>query len=324
MPDKHEIHRLTVSEESEGERLDLFLVRKAPDLSRTCVQTLIRAGQVSVSGEICLLPKRKLISGEQVVLDVPPPEKPEFATPEKIPLEILYEDDSLLVVNKPPGMVVHPAAGNWSGTLVNALLGRETELPDEGDGADPLRPGIVHRLDKETSGALVIAKTPRAHRILSKAFAERTVKKIYLAIVHGWPVPAAAVLKTAFGRHKTDRRKMAVLRNGEGREAVTAYQTLRNGFLNGAKASLLRIQLHTGRTHQIRVHMSHIGCPLAGETLYNRGRAALFQRQMLHAWKLAFDHPLTGEHLSFEAPVPSDFREAAAALTMEKDGLSRR
>lgn len=323
MPDKHEIFRWTVPPGEEGCRLDLFLVRMIPNLSRTRVQTMIRDGLLTVAGEVCLLPKRPLTAGETVLFETRPPERPVKAEGEKIPLDILYEDDSILVVNKVAGMVVHPAAGNWSGTLVNALLGRETELPDDED-TDPLRPGIVHRLDKETSGALVIAKTPRAHQMLSKAFAEREVEKVYLAIVHGWPVPHAAVLKTAFGRHKTDRRKMTVLRSGEGREAVSAYQTLCRGMLNGSKVALLQVRLHTGRTHQIRVHMAHIGHPLVGERLYNRGRVPILPRQMLHAWKLMFDHPLTGKHLSFEAPPPVDFRQAVNELSKgEKNAENR-
>ncbi len=320
MPEKREIYQFTVPDDMRDERLDVAMVRlaKGDAFSRTRAQNMIRDGFVKLDGKVCDLPRMKVAPGQVIDVDAPAQEITAKAEPENIPLDILYEDDAILVVNKPAGMVVHPAAGNWSGTLVNALLGREPDLMDE-DELDPLRPGIVHRLDKDTSGSLVIAKTPRALRRLSRAFAEREIEKTYLALVHGWPVPASSVIKTPFGRHPTDRKKMAVLRIDNGREAVTAYRVLQQGWRNGQKAALVQVRLHTGRTHQIRVHMSHMGYPLLGERLYNRGRAPDADRQMLHAWKLAFLHPETGEEMSFETPPPPDFIAVLDSFTKEKN-----
>ena len=299
-------------------RLDLYLVEQGLTDSRTRAQNMIKNGNVRVNGEVCTLQRTLVETGWTIDTDAPAQEITTQAAPESIPLDVLYEDDAILVVNKPAGMVVHPAAGNWSGTLVNALLGREPDLMEE-DELDPLRPGIVHRLDKDTSGSLVIAKTPRALRRLSRAFAEREIEKTYLALVHGWPVPASAVIKTSFGRHPTDRKKMAVLRTADdGREAVTAYRVLEQGWRNGRKVALVQVRLHTGRTHQIRVHMSHLGYPLLGERLYGRGHAPDAPRQMLHAWKLAFEHPETGEEMDFETPPPADFIAVLDELKKEK------
>lgn len=317
---KREIYHFTAPEGTENERLDLFMVRMAgPELSRTRAQGMIKDGCVKRNGQICTLPRERIFAGDTVDADAPAQEITVKAEPEQIPLDVMFEDDSILVVDKPAGMVVHPAAGNWSGTLVNALLGREPDLMDD-DEMDPLRPGIVHRLDKDTSGALVIAKTPKALRKLSRMFAEREVEKTYLAIVHGWPVPNASVIKTAFGRHPVDRKRMTVLRAGEGREAVTAYYVLQKGWYKGVKAALVRVRLHTGRTHQIRVHMAYAGCPLLGDKLYNKGRTSDVPRQMLHAWQLRFIHPQTGEELEFEAPIPEDFQTVLDAVTEEKEG----
>lgn len=320
MPEQREIYHFTVPADADpkGERLDLMLVRLAPDLSRTRAQTIIKDGWVKVSGTVRTLPKERVFSGQTIDADAPAQKISVKAEPEKIPLDIMYEDDDILVVNKPAGMVVHPAAGNWTGTLVNAVLGHESDMLDDED-FDPLRPGIVHRLDKDTSGALVIAKTPKALKRLSRAFADREVAKTYLALVHGWPLPEGAVIRTGFGRLGTDRRKMTVMPLGEGREAVTAYTVLKKGWFQGVKSALIQVKLYTGRTHQIRVHMGARGNPLLGEKLYHRGRTSTAPRQMLHAWKLEFTHPMTGEALSFEAPVPEDFKAVLAALTPEKN-----
>lgn len=320
MPEKRDIYHFVVPEELHGERLDVAMVRMAEndEFSRTRAQNMIKNGNVRVNGEVCTLQRTLVETGWTIDADAPAQEITTQAAPESIPLDVLYEDDAILVVNKPAGMVVHPAAGNWSGTLVNALLGREPDLMEE-DELDPLRPGIVHRLDKDTSGSLVIAKTPRALRRLSRAFADREIEKTYLALVHGWPVPASSVIKTSFGRHPTDRKKMAVLRTADGgREAVTAYRVLEQGWRNGRKVALVQVRLHTGRTHQIRVHMSHLGYPLLGERLYGRGHAPDAPRQMLHAWKLAFEHPETGEEMDFETPPPADFIAVLDELKKEK------
>ncbi len=311
---EREQYEFIVPEEAENTRLDVLLTQLIGDnTSRTRVQNMIKDGFVTLNDKVCTLPREKVFANQKIVVNAPVQELVTYAKPEDIPLDIMYEDDAILVVNKPAGMVVHPGAGNWSGTLVNAVLGREAELLDD-DEMDPLRPGIVHRLDKDTSGALVIAKNPVALRKLSRQFAEREVEKTYLAIVHGAPVPAGAVIRTAFGRSTRDRKKMAVLREGEGREAVTAYSTAKTGVWKGIKCALLKVRLHTGRTHQIRVHMSHQGNPLLGEKLYNRGRSSPAERQMLHAWKLVFVHPFTKEELEFEAPIPDDFRAVLDAM----------
>ena len=328
MPEKREIYHLTVPEEMAGERLDSAVVKLVQmqtengEISRTRVQNIIKEGFLLLDGKAGLPPRTRLTAGQTIDIDAPAPEITVKAEPEAIPLDVLFEDESILVVNKPAGMVVHPGAGNWSGTLVNAVLGREPDMNlmlEDDSEIDPLRPGIVHRLDKDTSGALIIAKTPRALRRLSKAFAEREVEKNYLAIVHGTPIPTSSVIKTAFGRHPVDRKKMAVLRQGEGKEAVTAYRVLKTGWRNGRKVSLIQVRLHTGRTHQIRVHMAHMGFPLLGEKLYNRGHAPDADRQMLHAWKLEIYHPETDEVMAFEAKPPADFIEAVDSIQDEKN-----
>lgn len=311
----HEHYEFEVPESLAGERIDVALVRLIGDISRTRTQFFIKEGCTLLNGIPCRLPRYYLAAGDRIVIDAPENRIPIRATPENIPLDIMFEDEYILVVNKPAGMVVHPAAGNHSGTLVNAVLGHDSTL-SSADFPNPLRPGIVHRLDKDTTGCLVVAKTPDALRKLAKSFADRAVEKTYLAAVFGTPVPAAAVVKTFMGRHPTDRQKFAVLREGApgAKEAVTVYRTLRSGVWCGVRSSLLHVQLHTGRTHQIRVHMAHLGYPLLGDRLYAKGRQSPAQRQMLHAWRLSFPHPATGETMSFEAPLPDDFRSVADTL----------
>jgi 23S rRNA pseudouridine1911/1915/1917 synthase len=248
------------------------------------------------------------------------------AQPEAIPLEILFEDDDLLVVNKAAGLVVHPGAGHQQHTLVNALLAHCQNLSGIG-GKE--RPGIVHRLDKETSGCLVVAKNDATHRDLSRQFAARTMQKIYLALVAGIPRKSSGVIDLAIARHPVHRQRMAIARR-QGRSAKTEYRVLRSGVTSEAPASvpaegspwrvsafrsrdrisLVECTLHSGRTHQIRVHLHHLGHPVLGDKLYGGKRASDYPRQMLHAWKLAFTHPRTGEVMPFEAPVPPDFAEA--------------
>ena len=309
-----------VPEELHGERLDLCLTALIPEMSRTRAQKLIKTECIRINGKTCAIPKMKVASGDRIEAFVPAAEDTEQAHPEEIPLNVLYEDGEMLVIDKAPGMVVHPAAGNWTGTVVNAVLGRFPEILNESD-LDPLRPGIVHRLDKDTSGCLVIAKTPKALRRLSRAFAEHEVEKTYAAIVHGWPKPAADSIKTAFGRDPADRKKMAVLRPGEGREAHTAYQVMKTGFFSAQKVALLKVRIFTGRTHQIRVHLSYRNHPVLGDALYSRGRQSSAPRQMLHAWKLKLKHPFSGEELSFEAPFPPDFRQIADSIADNREGI---
>ena len=308
MPDEPEnsgeVYEFTLDEYDADERIDQVLSARLPDLSRTHIQKLIRDGKLTVNGIVCDVPRLKFPAGSVAVLTDDLPAVPLKAEGEDIPLDVIYEDDVLLVINKPAGMVVHPAAGNWHGTVVNALLGREPGLDDE--DFDAMRPGIVHRLDKDTSGALVIAKTAKALRKLAKSFADRDVQKTYLAIVHGWPSPPVNVVNAPIMRHP-DHKRMAIARDGQGREAVTTWKLIRKGLWDGRKVAVMEMHPHTGRTHQIRVHLSYKDYPIVGDKLYNRGRSSPAPRQMLHARRISFPHPVTGERLEFEAPIPEDF-----------------
>jgi len=283
-------------------RIDRHLVTALPELSRSRIQQLIRSGSIRLNGSITR-PHQIVRTGDQIELTNPPPEKIE-TRPEAIPLEILFEDDDLIVINKPAGMTVHPGAGHHEHTLVNALLHHCSTLSGIG-GKE--RPGIVHRLDKETSGCLVAAKNDIAHRELSKQFATRTVEKIYLALVAGKLRKQTGVIEEKIGRHPVQRKRMSVS-SPRGREARTEYRVLR---LN-EQASLIECRLHSGRTHQIRVHLHHLGHPVLGDKIYAPRFAKNFPRQMLHAWKLGFRHPRTGEWKNFEAPLPDDFEQAIA------------
>jgi 23S rRNA pseudouridine1911/1915/1917 synthase len=288
---------LFVPNEHAGRRLDRFLALALPQFSRTRLQALIRAGDVQLEGRAAQ-PRDTVRSGDLVRLIEPQLALLE-AQPEDIPLKVLFEDDDLLVLNKPAGLVVHPGAGNQTHTLVNALLHHCTNLSGIG-GKE--RPGIVHRLDKETSGCLVVAKNDAAHQYLSRQFAERAVKKIYLAIASGTPKRLRGTIETPIGRHPVQRKKMAVTPT-RGRVAKTDYRVLQSG----GGVSLVQCEIHSGRTHQIRVHLHHIGHPVVGDSLYGK-KTPTAPRQMLHAWKLGFCHPRTNEQVVFEAPIPDDFR----------------
>src|SRR5215471_2617953 len=284
-------------------RLDLFLTKALPELSRSRIQQLVRAGFVRFNGATTRA--RHLVrTGDEIEVTQPPLQRIE-TRPQPIPLQILYEDHDLIVINKPAGMTVHPGAGQREHTLVNALLHHCLKLSGIG-GKE--RPGIVHRLDKETSGCLVAAKTDVAHRELSKQFAARTVEKIYLALVAGKLRKQAGVIENKIGRHPVHRQRMSVS-STRGRAAKTEYRVLRSS----EQATLIECKLHSGRTHQIRVHLHHLGSPVLGDKIYTAMFARAFPRQMLHAWKLGFSHPRTGEWKQFEAPVPDDFRQAIAA-----------
>ena len=307
MPDEPEnsgVYEFTLGELDADERVDQVLAARLPDLSRTHIQKLIRDGKLTVNGKVCDVPRLKFPAGSVAVLTDDLPAVPLKAEGEDIPLDVIYEDDVLLVINKPAGMVVHPAAGNWHGTVVNAVLGREPGLDDE--DFDAMRPGIVHRLDKDTSGALVIAKTAKALRKLAQSFADRDVQKTYLAIVHGWPSPDVNVVNAPIMRHP-DHKRMAIARSGQGREAVTTWKVIRKGVWDGRKVAVMEMHPHTGRTHQIRVHLSYKDYPIVGDKLYNRGRSSPAPRQMLHARRITFPHPVTGERMTVEAPIPDDF-----------------
>lgn len=288
----------TVSQDSEcGQRLDRFLAEQAPDLSRSRLQALIREGAVTLNGAPAK-PKQALALGDRIILIIPEPSLAE-AQPEEIPLEILFEDEELLVLNKSSGLVVHPAAGNLTGTLVNALLHHcQGRLASIG-GVE--RPGIVHRLDKDTSGCLVVAKTDSTHLGLSQQFSDRRVSKFYLAVVRGRPALDRGRIENQIARDPRNRQRMAVVLPPAGKVAITDYRIVTPG-----NESLVECELHTGRTHQIRVHMRELGTPILGDPIYSK-RPSLAPRLMLHAWRLGFTHPLSGLRMDFEATIPSEF-----------------
>lgn len=303
-----QIHQFETPEGEERVRLDQFLCGVFPDHSRSQLQEWIRKGCVSVGGKEVSKPGERVRSGVQVTVREPQRE-PLAAQAEDLPLEILYEDPELLVINKAAGMVVHPAVGNWSGTVVNALLHHCEDLSEEG-GEE--RPGIVHRLDKETSGCLVVAKTDSAHRALSQQFAGREVRKIYLALALGVFRQSSGTVDAPIGRHPVHRQKMAVLPPGKGRESRTDWRVLGELDFRDQRVTMVQCRLHSGRTHQIRVHLAHLGHGLLGDATY--GRRAGAERQMLHAWQLGFFHPRTREWLVFTSPLPADFRSAGVGL----------
>ncbi|HEU5313161.1 MAG TPA: RluA family pseudouridine synthase [Candidatus Udaeobacter sp.] len=297
---------LIVSANEAKLRLDQFLAKRLPEFSRSRLQQLIRAGFVRLNNSTSR-PRRIVRGGDKIELTEPPLEKIE-TLPEPIPLEILFEDNDLIVINKPAGLVVHPGVGHREHTLVNALLSHCATLSGIG-GKE--RPGIVHRLDKETSGCLVVAKNDATHRDLSKQFAARTVEKIYLALVAGKLPKTAGVIEEKIGRHPVHRQRMSATAL-RGRAARTEYRVVRSSD----RASLLECRLHSGRTHQIRVHLHHLGHPVFGDKVYAPRVAKDFPRQMLHAWKLGFRHPRAEEWKNFEAPLPDDFA-TATRLTIE-------
>ncbi|HOC44369.1 MAG TPA: RluA family pseudouridine synthase [Thermoanaerobaculales bacterium] len=309
------LHRFSVPDRLAGERLDRCVAELHGQWSRSRVRRLLDDGRVLVNDQPAK-PATIVAAGDRIEVDEPPLQPLGLAA-EDIPLVILHEDEALLVLDKPPGLVIHPATGNRSGTLVNALLRHCSTLSGIG-GVE--RPGIVHRLDKDTSGLMVVAKTERAHLSLSLAFRRREVEKRYLAVCFGAPAEPAGVIEGAVGRHPTERKRMAVVESG--RPARTLYTVIER--LSGT--SLVECRPVTGRTHQIRVHLAHIGHALVGDQTYAgrqwrnledpRQRAACrdFPRQALHAWRLAFLHPVTGERHEFEAPPPADFLLLVEAL----------
>lgn len=302
-------YSLEVLPGAEGQRLDRWLSAEVPDLSRSRVQKLIRQGHVRLNGDPCLHKDWPLQVGDAIAIDIPPPETLELA-PEAIPLDVLYEDDELLVVNKPKGMVVHPGAGHASGTLVNALLAHCQKL----SGINGIeRPGIVHRLDKDTSGAIVVAKSDRAHQHLQAQIQAKTARRTYLGITFGRPRDESGTIDAPVGRHPRDRQKMAVVPLEKGRRAVTHWQVLET-FPHYA---LLRFDLETGRTHQIRVHAAHIGHPIVGDATYGSTRAKFpvkLTGQALHAWQLSFTHPASNQLVAVEADPPAEFTRFLARM----------
>ena len=298
----------TIQTISDGRRLDIQL-SEVSGMTRSRVSNLIEQGQCLVGESVCLKAGTKPAAGAVITLAVPEP-RPAVPQPEDIPLEILYEDDDLAVVIKPRGMVVHPAAGHEEGTLVNALLGNLSEL--SGIGGE-LRPGIVHRLDKDTSGLMMVAKNDETQNALSLMLKNREIEKHYLALVEGAFPEREGRVEAPIARSKKDRKKMAV--DPEGRKAVTEFRVI----AEGRNCSLLDVHILTGRTHQIRVHMRSIHHPVCGDPLYGYDRGIRVPCLMLHACTLSFIHPRTGEKLFFRAPVPADFEKGlkAGGISME-------
>lgn len=302
---------LQVSPTSARNRLDHFLLQHVAGTSRSNLIQSIRLGLILVDGQ-----KKKssyrLKAGELITGTLFQAVVPKLVA-QKIPFDILFEDDFLLIVSKPPGIVVHPGAGNADGTLVNGLLYHCRDLADVGD---QIRPGIVHRLDKDTSGVMVVAKTVQSHRILVEAFKEREVHKEYLALVYGVIAKKRGRIVAPITRHPVNRQKMAVCDAGKGRHAASSWQVVEE---YSESCSLVRVQIETGRTHQIRVHLSSLGHPVAGDILYGRARnTRKYSRQMLHAHRLHFSHPVSGKSLTFSAPLWPDFKETVNQLRLRK------
>ena len=311
----HSIIAIALDQRHAGWRLDRALADSLPTLSRERLKALIRAGALEAGDKAVRDPATKLKGGENFTLTVPDPE-PAHNEPQDIPLQIVFEDEHLLVVDKPAGLVVHPAAGNRAGTLVNALLHHcAGRLSGIGGVA---RPGIVHRIDKDTSGLLVVAKTDVAHEGLAKQFAAHSIDRRYLAIVSGIPKTAEGVVDAPLARSSHDRKKIAIVKGARGKRAVTHWKRLEPL----RDAALVECRLETGRTHQVRVHMASIGHPLLGDPVYARGKSVHrellnqldFHRQALHAAGLGFTHPVTKARLSFDSALPSDMQELFTAL----------
>lgn len=296
----------------DNKRIDTWLAGKLTWLSRTYIQKLINNNLVLVNGSP-VKTNYKLKIGNEVCVTIPEAQKLDIV-PEDIELDIMYEDDSILIVNKPKGMVVHPAAGNYSGTLVNALMSYCGENLSDINGI--IRPGIVHRLDKDTSGILVIAKNNEAHRELSRSLKTHSIKRVYVALVKGIIKENTGRINLPIGRHPVNRKKMSV-NTKNGREAITYFRVLER--FN--RATYVELTLKTGRTHQIRVHMSYIGHPVIGDEVYggkDKDYGYVIKGQALHAKLLGFNHPVTGEYMEFEAELPQDFKELLDKLRVEK------
>ncbi len=336
--EKNAIIQLAVPQERRGLRVDRFIALQVENLSRQRVKSLIDAGKVVVDDAVCHDGGHKLRGGEVVFVEVPPAE-PIDVRAEAIPLAVEFEDDELIVIDKPAGLVTHPAPGHESGTLVNALIAHAGSSLSGIGGVK--RPGIVHRLDKDTSGLLVIAKTDRAHRGLSEQFSahgrDGRLERKYTAFVWGVLERRSGRIEAALGRSPTNRRKVAVVADDRGRAAATNYELLESFQRDGAVVvSAVQLSLETGRTHQIRVHMASIGHPILGDSLYGAGfkasvtrlgpaaRTALaqLQRQALHAAVLGFEHPVTGEAMRFESRLPDDMAALHAALRADDESQS--
>jgi 23S rRNA pseudouridine1911/1915/1917 synthase len=298
MPERTPLQTTELDADAAGERLDVFVARRMPSLTRARARKLIDEGRVTVAGQRAK-PSLRLEAGQRVTVEVPPPVDA-VAVAEDIALDILYEDADMLVVNKPAGMTVHPSPGHTSKTLVNAILAHCRDLSGIGG---VLRPGIVHRLDRDTSGVIVVAKDDAAHNALAKQLKERSVEKTYVALVEGTPTPAEGVIDAPIARDPRNRQRMAIVDGG--RASVTAYKLIERF----AGMSMVEARPKTGRTHQIRVHLAAIGHPIIGDRIYGKP-SPLVARQFLHARRIVFAHPRTGERVEFEAPLPRDLEDA--------------
>ncbi len=319
MGDAKSIVNVTLPPEMAGWRLDRALALLIPTLSRERLKALISSGEVATAGGLARDPAKKVSGGDAFTVTVPPA-RPSHSEAQDIALDVVFEDDHLLIVDKPAGLVVHPAAGNLDGTLVNALLHHcAGRLSGIGGVA---RPGIVHRIDKDTSGLLVVAKTDPAHEGLSRQFAAHSVERLYTAVVAGLPAPPAGRIEGALARSSANRQKMAIVAEGRGKHAITHFRTVQ-ALDNAAQ---IECRLETGRTHQIRVHMASIGHPLLGDPFYGGAkgnqRAVLtelnFRRQALHAATLGFVHPVTQANLSFASPLPADIVDLIGRLSVRR------
>ena len=302
-----------VDENEVGNRVDIFVANHCEKISRSLAQKLIKEEKILVDEKITKASTKLLYKQEVTVLEEFISAVPESILAEDLSVSVLYEDEDIIVVNKPKDMAVHPAVGNYTGTLVNAILGKH-ELSDM---SGKFRPGIIHRLDKNTTGVLVVAKNNYAHQVIADQIKDRTTKKIYLALVRGRIKENNGVIQMPIGRHPTDRKKMAVVKNGK--EALTKFKVLKR-YQEGY--TLVEIELKTGRTHQIRVHMSHIGYPVVGDDVYSSGKNPFgVTSQMLHAYQLGFEHPTKKKWMEFEAPLPEYFEKIIHSLTEDKEDI---
>ena len=302
-----------IVEENEVSRIDTYISNKLTDLSRTAVKRMLEEGNILINGNISK-PSDKVKNGDKISIHIEEPKEVKIEA-QDIPIDIIYEDDDIIVVNKPKGLVVHPANGNPDGTLVNAIMAICKESLS-GIGGE-LRPGIVHRLDKDTSGLLIVAKNDKAHINMSEKIKNREVKKTYIALVRGSMPEDSATINMPIGRSTKDRKKMAVTKTGK--EAITHFKVLNRYTTNKGTYTLLEIKIDTGRTHQIRVHMAEIGYPVIGDEVYSNGKNEFgIHGQCLHAKRLEFKHPITGKEMILEAPLPEYFENVISFLESEK------
>ena len=296
------MNEINLEVKQDGDRLDRYLSEELPNLSRSRIQQLIEQGHVQLNGKVCTIKKTAVKAGDRISIEIPEAQPLELQA-ENIPLDILYEDDQMLILNKPAGLVVHPAPGHQDGTLVNAILAHCPNLPGIG-GVQ--RPGIVHRLDKDTTGAIAIAKTELAHQHLQAQLKAKTARREYLGVVFGSPKMETGTIDLPIGRHPIDRKKMAVVPLEQGGRAAVTHWKVKERLGN---YTLMHFQLETGRTHQIRVHSAHIGHPIVGDPVYssNRSVGVNLPGQALHAWRLRVQHPVSGEWIEVTAPPPQTF-----------------